>query len=462
MITRFAPSPTGYLHLGNIRTALFNYLLAKKHGGVMQLRLEDTDRARNRPQYEQAIADDLAWLGLDFAGDEQGRPWRQSQRLAIYQDVLARLGDAGYPCFCSAEELAAQRRKQLAAGKPPRYNGKCARLAGGEAARRLDAGEAAVWRFRVPSGQTLQVSDWVRGSTTYDTDDLGDFVLRRANGDFSFLFVNAVDDALLGVTDVLRGEDHVTNTPRQLLLLQALQLPAPRYGHVPLITGADGKPLSKRHGLTSVRDWRQRGYLPEALLNYLARVGHTYRHADADAFMTRAELGQHFDGDMLGRAPAQYDATQLERRQKENVLRLSPREYRQWLGALRDDALYHSESFYRLTRENVILPSDADSWHEILIEEDLPTGVIASQVLGPFKADRDFYLQALAAARLDSWQEFCAAIGEQSGKKGKALFLPLRAALTGRTDGPAMPLLYEHLSVSQRQRRLNAAADEAD
>lgn len=454
MITRFAPSPTGYLHLGNVRTALFNWLLAKQGGGVMQLRLEDTDRERSRPEYARAIAEDLHWLGLDFATDADGQPWRQSQRSAHYEEQLARLREHTYPCFCTDAELAAEREAQRAAGKPPRYSGKCARLSSAEAEQRLRT-QAAAWRFRVPQGSRLQVEDSVRGSTTYASDDIGDFVLRRANGDFSFLFVNAVDDALLGITDVLRGEDHTTNTPRQLLLLQALNLPAPRYGHIALMVGPGGKPLSKRDGLAPVRDWREKGILPAALVNYLSRTGHTYAAPQADTFLPLPQLAQHFSCAALGRAPAQYDAAQLTRWQKEAVLDLDKEAYLRWLGAARLQGIADKDAFFHLTRENITLPQEGEEWAHLLSATTLPH--ISAEAAAAIESGKDLYPAAAAAAEAEDWQSFYKAVGVQSGKKGKALFLPLRAALTGRTDGPAMPLIYAMLTPAQRRQRFNAA-----
>lgn len=455
--TRFAPSPTGYLHFGNVRTALFNWLLARQAGGAMQLRLEDTDRARSSEQYSAAVVEDLRWLGLDFSGDSSGQPWRQSQRTAEYEQQLQRLRGQTYPCFCTAEELAAERQAQRAAGRPPRYSGKCAQLAGREAQRRLDGGEAAAWRFRVPPGTALTVRDWVRGDSTFSTADLGDFVVRRASGDFSFLFANAVDDALLGVTDVLRGEDHAANTPRQILLLQALELPPPRYGHLALIVAAGGKPLSKRDGLTPVRDWRARGYLPAALVNYLARVGHHYAPPDGDALMTLDDLAARFSRAALGRAPAQLDESQLQQRQKESVLQLAAADYRQWLGEARLRGLRDADAFCALTRENITLPEDADAWRDIIAGDTLAHISPDAAALIEAAANAALFAAAAQAAEASSWQDFCQQIGSASGKKGKALFMPLRAALTGRTDGPAMPQLYALLTPAQRRARFGAA-----
>jgi len=258
-VTRFAPSPTGELHLGNARTALFNLLLARRAGGRFILRIEDTDAERSLESHMHSLLEDLHWLGIgwDAGPDREDAlgPYRQSQRGALYAGYFAQLEErrAVYPCFCTPLELELSRRTQLAAGKPPRYAGICRELSAEERARRRGLGLSATLRFRVPGGARVEWDDLVHGPQSFATDDIGDFVVRRADGSAAFFFSNAVDDARMGVTLALRGEDHLANTPRQLLVLEALGLEAPAYGHVALLVGTDGAPLSKRHGATSVR-----------------------------------------------------------------------------------------------------------------------------------------------------------------------------------------------------------------
>ena len=314
VVTRFAPSPTGELHLGNARTALFNQLLARRAGGRFLLRIEDTDSERSHDAHTQGLMADLRWLGIEWdAGpdreDNRG-PYRQSQRAALYTRELAALERAGalYPCFCTTLELSLSRRAQLAAGRPPRYAGTCRELAEAERARRVAAGEPATLRFRVPAGERIEFLDLVHGPQSFLSDDLSDFVVRRADGSAAFFFSNAVDDARMGVTLVLRGEDHLTNTPRQLLILAALALPPPAYGHVALLVGADGAPLSKRHGARSVREYRERGYLPAAIRNHLFRLGHS---TPLHGLLTPEEMARAFDPAHLGRAPARRSARRL-------------------------------------------------------------------------------------------------------------------------------------------------------
>jgi glutamyl-tRNA synthetase len=282
--TRFAPSPTGELHLGNARTALFSWLFARHHGGRFILRIEDTDTERSKEFYTAALMDDLRWMGLAWdagpdsaAKDGAAGEYYQSRRGPIYARHSAALDARGftYPCYCTPLELELSRKAQLAAGRPPRYAGTCRELSPEARVRKSAQGISPTTRFRVPTGKVVEFDDMVHGPQRFATDDIGDFILRRADGSAAFFFSNAIDDSEMGVTHVLRGEDHLTNTPRQLLVLEALDLRAPTYGHLSLLVGADGTPLSKRHGATSVREFRERGYLPAALNNHLFRLGHS-------------------------------------------------------------------------------------------------------------------------------------------------------------------------------------------
>ncbi len=349
-VTRFAPSPTGSLHLGNARTALFSHLWARKTGGRFILRIEDTDVERSRELFRDELLADLRWLGLDW--DEgpdvggPGAPYTQSERGALYRELYARLESGGraYPCYCTAEELELSRKLQRMAGKPPRYAGTCRSLSAAERAQRERRGLGATLRFAVPADARVEFVDLVHGSQRFDAADIGDFIIRREDGSAAFFFCNAVDDALMGVTQVLRGDDHLTNTPRQLMLLDALGLRRPDYGHVGLLVGADGAPLSKRHGSTSVHEFRERGYLGAAMLNHLFRLGHA---SDQDGWLEPAEMPAHFRPEHLGRAPARFEESQLVHWQKEALQRLSSEAFRTWLGGA------DSAEFAELVRHNV-------------------------------------------------------------------------------------------------------------
>ena len=263
--TRFAPSPTGRLHLGNIRTALFNWLLARRHGGAFLLRLEDTDAMRGHEKYALALQEDLRWMGLvwDEGPDVGGAhgPYAQSERGEIYKSHFLKLEQdrLAYPCFCTEHELAIERKVAIASHLPPRYSGKCRALSPDDVRPRFGRGEPATLRFRVPAARKVGFDDKVRGPQVFDSADIGDFVIRRSDGTPAFFFCNAVDDALMQVTLVVRGEDHLTNTPRQIMLLEALGLPAPEYAHIALVVDADGTPLSKRTGSQSVEELRAAG-----------------------------------------------------------------------------------------------------------------------------------------------------------------------------------------------------------
>src|SRR5512144_2578222 len=444
--TRFAPSPTGYLHLGNVRTALFNALLARRQGGIFLLRLEDTDRERSLPEYSRALLEDLRWLGLEWQeGPEVGGPdgpYAQSERQALYQRYYARLEqeERVYPCFCSPAELALARKAQLNAGQPPRYPGTCARLSAAERQTRQARGLPATLRFRIPPGWVVEFHDLVRGPQRFSTDDIGDFIIRRADGGAQFFFTNAVDDALMAITHVLRGEDHLTNTPRQLLLLEALDLPAPEYGHLAMIVGADGSPLSKRHGSRSLRELREAGFLPGAVNNYLARLGHTY---DADGWLEPAALAASFAIERLGRAPARYDEAQLLHWQAEAVAHQTDEQSWTWMGAAvwaRVPAERRDE-FIATVRPNVRFPIDALDWAERLFGTELMLDEDARAVITA--ASSEFFQQALAAYATHgaAYQPLVEQLKTATGKKGKALFLPLRAALTGVTHGPELARL---------------------
>jgi len=300
--TRFAPSPSGYLHIGGARTALFNYLFARHHGGRFVLRIEDTDAERSTPESIQAILDALAWLHLDW---DEG-PIHQSARLDLYRaraETLLATGRA-YRCWCTAEELDARRRAALAAGRRPAYDRTCRDLAAPPAGR-----TASVLRFRTPlEGETV-VDDEVKGRVVFQNVDLDDFVIVRSDGAPLFIFCGVVDDAEMAITHIIRGDDHLANTPRQILLYRALGASPPRFAHVPLILGLDRARLSKRHGATSVLAYRDLGYLPDAVVNYLARLG--WSHGDQELF-TRAELIEHFTLENVGKAAGIFNPEKLE------------------------------------------------------------------------------------------------------------------------------------------------------
>jgi nondiscriminating glutamyl-tRNA synthetase len=453
--TRFAPSPTGLMHIGNARTALFSAL----YGDAFLLRIEDTDGERSRREFVDELLADLRWMGLEWQeGPEDGEPveaWFQSERGAIYQRYYDDMEGKGlaYPCFCSPRELEISRKIQLGSGQPPRYSGKCAHLSPEEASRKRAEGLLPTLRFRVPKREVVEFEDGVRGLQKFATDDIGDFIIRRADGSAAFFFCNAIDDALMGVTHVIRGEDHLANTPRQLLVLRALGLPVPHYAHCSLILGDDGAPLSKRNGSRSIAQLREEGYFPVALLNMMARLGH---HYDSDELMDCAALKARFDLSHLGRSPARFDPAHLDHWQHLAVRAADDAALWTWLRA-EARAIVPEErrsEFLDIVRSNCVFPGQADEWARILFTDELqvqPDMAEAARAAG-----EAFFLAALDAATSagPSFDAFMKDLKARTGAKGKGLFMPLRAALTGRHDGPELGILYRVLDPHRLHRRL--------
>ena len=444
MKTRFAPSPTGYIHMGNARTALFSYLAAQAAGGKFVLRIEDTDAERSREEYVDALKDDLLWLGLPWQEgpnqDGGNGPYWQSQRNAIYAEYYQKLQDIGlvYPCFCTSVELEVMRKMQAQAGLPPRYDGRHANLTTEQVAERKAAGQAFTLRFRVPKGEEVIFDDTVKGKQRYKTDDIGDFIIARGDGSPAFFFCNAIDDALMGITHVLRGEDHLSNTPRQILMLKALGLPIPSYGHINLILGTDGSPLSKRNGSRNIRQMQSEGFLPDAVLNYMARLGHYYENP---AYLSPAELGAGFDISHCGSAPARFDEAQLHHWQKEAVMRMDNNAWWQWIG-VETQACVPSEQkdlFIDAIRPNTVFPQDAKVWAEIVFA-DLTLATEAEEAVA---ATGDAFLTAVEASVDLSYAQMVEAVKVASGAKGKGLFMPLRLLMSGRHDGPELAKLWQ-------------------
>lgn len=458
VVTRFAPSPTGELHLGNARTALFNYLLAHKYAGRFMLRIEDTDADRSQEAFSAALQADLVWLALPW-DEGPGRsgasgPYRQSERGALYQRYLEQLEQAGlvYPCFCAPLELELSRRAQLASGRPPRYAGTCLRLTAAQRAERLAAGRKPSLRFHVAPGRTLEFEDLVYGAQRFVTDDIGDFIVRRESGSAAFFFSNAVDDAAMGITHVLRGVDHLSNTPRQRLILEALSLPIPLYGHLSLLVGTDGTPLSKRHGAVSVRELREAGYASAAVCNYLFRLGHS---SARNELLTPEQMTEAFELGHLQRASAHFEMGQLRHWQSEWVHSLSGAQARAWLAPMlpADLAPEQAEAFITAVLPNVVLAEDARLWKEVVFSEVLTFEEPA--LIAARDAGAAFFESAAAAiadrpgAPLD-----LAAVSQATGRRGAALFTPLRAALTGRLHGPQLAPLLAAMPAGRARARL--------
>lgn len=457
--SRFCPSPTGYIHLGNARTALFSALAARqKTDGCFLLRIEDTDLARSEEKYVTALKEDLQWLGCQWNEgpdiDKGHGPYWQSQRTYVYDLYYQQLIDKNlaYPCFCSEENLEAARRIQRKLGKAPRYEGTCAHLSSTEVAEKLAAGLPAALRFRVGEDRTIEFNDLVRGHQKYSSADLGDFIIKKTDGMATFMFCNAIDDALMGVNLALRGEDHLTNTPRQILILEILGLPVPQYGHLSLIMGSDGAPLSKRNGSRSIQQLREEGFLPLAVVNYLARLGHVY--TDHNDLMSFEGCAQHFDLSRLVKAAAHYDEQQLLHWQKEAALRLSLPELRAWVGeeVLSIVPAEKIDAFLSVVQPNSLFPHEVKTWAKAMFgvapefsEEEKAVFASAGNVF--------FKTAELLLEHVENYTALCDGLKEALSVKGKALFMPLRIALTKSQHGPELAAVFDLLGKETMKER---------
>jgi len=461
--TRFAPSPTGELHLGNARTALFSWLFARHHGGRFVLRIEDTDTERSKEAFTGALMTDLRWMGLEWdAGpgkEVPGVEYLQSRRGPIYARHSAALDARGltYPCYCTPLELEMSRKAQLAAGRPPRYAGTCRELSAEARVRKSAQGISPTTRFRVPTGKRVEFDDMVHGFQSFATEDIGDFILRRADGSAAFFFSNAIDDSEMAITHVLRGEDHLRNTPRQLLVLEALGLRAPTYGHLSLLVGADGSPLSKRHGATSVREFRERGYLPAALNNHLFRLGHS---SPENGVLEPQAMARAFTVKHLGRAPARFEESQLNVWQRDVAHHLPLEESERWLAAETTTSLDPEQrrAFIAAIRPNVVLPQDVARWRDVVFGP--PPALDDSALARVREAGAPFFRAAADASRASGGKlDAIVAAAKATGAAGQALWKPLRLALTGATEGPELAPLLRAIPASAITDRLSRFAE---
>jgi glutamyl-tRNA synthetase len=443
--TRFAPSPTGTLHVGNTRMALHNWLLAKKHGGRFLLRIDDTDKERSREEYVEAIRTDLAWLGLVPDGEE-----RQSARFALYEREFARLAEAGrvYRCYETSQELELKRKVQLGRGLPPIYDRAALQLTEADHAARAAAGDMPHWRFLLDHDAPIAWNDGVRGPQHFDARQMSDPVIRRADGSWLYMLPSVIDDVAMGVTDVLRGEDHVSNTATQVQMFAALGAPAPNFSHEALLVGAEGK-LSKRLGSLGLAELREAGIEPEALVALLARLGTS---DPVDPALGAEALAASFDLAHFGRAPARFDEAELHRVNAAIVHRLPFARVEHLL----PEGM--SEAGWDAIRPNLAHIGAAAEWWQVV------TGPVAPPVFdGEIDSERAGYLE-LAADTLaalpwtgDVWHELTGALKQATGRKGKPLFLPLRQALTGRDHGPDMAALLPLIGQAEAVARLRAA-----
>ena len=436
---RFAPSPTGYLHVGNARLALINWLMARKSGGEMILRLDDTDSDRSTPEFADAIEADLLWLGLDWSELR-----RQSERSDAYVRAFEALKAAGriYPCYETAEELEYRRKRQLARKQPPIYDRAALALSEEERSTLEAEGRKPHWRFLLDQG-VIRWRDLVRGEVEVDAASMSDPVLIRSDGRPLYHLPSVVDDIDFGITHIIRGEDHVSNTALHIQIFAALKAPAPTFGHIPLLTGPDGGPLSKREGSASLREMRESGIEPMALACLLARLG-TSENVELRASLH--EIAEHFDISQFSRAAARFDPAELAHLNTRLLHRMEWADVRARLDL--DGA---TEAFWLAVRGNLATLDEARGWWQVV------TGPITPVIEPESESLRAAAARLLPQGALDpsSWKAWTDAIKAETGAKGKALFLPLRLALTGRDHGPEMNNLLPLIGRAHILARLN-------
>lgn len=465
--TRFSPSPTGKIHLGNARAAFFSALYAKKHNGAFILRIEDTDVERSKEEHVDQLCSDLAWLDIHWQEGpmKEGEygPYWQSQRQDIYAKHYDTLHEKGviYPCFCQDHELNLARKLQLSRGQAPRYNGKCKKLSKDEIDALIAEGKTPAWRFAVPDGEAIEFEDSVKGPQKFMSDDIGDFIIRRADGSAPFLFCNAVDDAMMQVSHVLRGDDHLANTPRQIMILKELGLTPPSYGHLSLIIGGDGAPLSKRHGSFSLHQLREDGFLAHALMNYLAHLGHSTEFNDLSDFDT---LASHFELKNLSTSPTRFDVEQLMYWQKTVILAMTDEELAEWLGERVLGQVPEDKRvlFIETIKPNIKFPDDALDWAKNFFHDEAPLEAENAKWLK--EAGEQYFVVAEEAVNQYGvdYQAIIATMKSELGVSGKKLFMPLRIALTGKNNGPELAQIVALLGVEKLKHRFSSAFKRAE
>jgi nondiscriminating glutamyl-tRNA synthetase len=472
---RFAPSPTGELHLGNARTALYNWLFARHHGGAFILRIEDTDRQRSSQTHERHILEDLRWMGMDWdeGPEKNGRfgPYHQYERLEIYTRYLDLLrGEKRiYPCFCSEEELEAERRGLLARGKAPRYLGKCRDLSGDERRKYEAEGRKPVFRFRVGE-ETIAFDDLIRGPMRFEGGAIGDFIIVRSNGIPAYNFAVVIDDHLMEISHVIRGEDHLSNTAMQMLLYKSLGFPPPCFAHHSLVLARDRSKLSKRHGAVTIREFRDKGILPEAMINCLALLGSSY--GEGREWLAVEELVETFSLERMGKGGAVFDEDKLR-----------------WLNAhyIRNyDLVTLADLAVPFMKRAGFTPGSLDRNAVLSFVGLIREGLHALEEIGEYiyldRASGDRYPfseEARAVLRMEKSRTVLQGFGQildddpgpamglyarvvpvlikRTGLKGKDLFMPLRAAVTGRTRGPELARIVDYLGRSSIKTRVERA-----
>lgn len=458
---RYAPSPTGHLHIGNARTALFNYLFARNKGGKFIIRIEDTDGSRNIEGGEASQLNYLKWLGMEWdegvdVGGEYG-PYRQSERNDIYEKHYNELHEKNlaYKCYCTSEELEAERDAQSAKGEMPRYGGKCRNLSIEEEATLVAEGREPSLRFAVPKGKTYTFKDMVKDNVSFDSNGIGDFVIVKKDGIPTYNFAVAVDDHLMEITHVLRGDDHISNTPRQLMIYEAFGWETPVFGHMTLIVNETGKKLSKRDEsiIQFIEQYEELGYLPEALINFIVLLG--WSPEGEDELFTKEEFVSIFNADRLSKSPASFDKDKLKWMNNQYIKQLSLEEvielalpHLQSAGALPTDltedqrqwahdliALYHEQLGFGAE----IVELSAQFFKEGIEYDEQSKEILAGEQVPEVMASLTAQFNALETFDASSIKAAIKAVQKETGHKGKNLFMPIRVVTTGQTNGPELP-----------------------
>ncbi len=454
---RFAPSPTGPLHIGGARSALFNYLFASHQNGEMVMRIEDTDLERSRREYEDEIIESLQWLGIKWGegvaqGGENG-PYRQTERLEIYRQYVQELLDKGmaYYCFCTQEELEIERQEQLASGKMQRYSGKCSDLSNQEIEERIEAGIKPSIRFRVPQNQIYVVDDLVRGRVSFESDNSGDFIIAKSDGIPVYNFAVVIDDVLMGISHVIRAEEHLSNTPRQIMLYEALNFARPEFAHISLILGSDRQKMSKRHGATSLVQYREMGYLPEALFNFLALLG--WSPPGEEEILSADDIIKSFTLDRVAKSPAVFDLDKLNWVNQQYLKKKSTEELAGMLKPYLSASEYAADIerlddfryglLVEAIRDHLVCLSDVTRhmdvfFREAVYEEEALQALEEEGVMTVLQQFRDELPQFSEPIEA---KDFIKAMVKKLKLKPKNVYMPLRSALSGQTHGPELPFL---------------------
>lgn len=469
--TRIAPAPSGSIHVGNARTALYNWLFARHHGGTFVLRVEDTDKERATEEAFHAVLDDLRWLGLEWdegpgVGGPHG-PYRQSERMDRYAAAAAQLLDGAfaYRCYCTPDELDRRRKEALAAGRTPGYDGRCRNLSAADVAAFESEGRSAALRFKVPEGRTIGFDDVVRGHIETRAEEIPDFVIQRSDGSPTYMLAAGVDDVLMGITHVIRGEDLIAATPRQLLLREALKAPdVPVFAHLPLLVTPQGKPLSKRWGDVAVSAYRDQGFTREAMVNYLALLGWSYD--DRTNIFSLDDLVERFSLERVGRNPAAFDVAKLEWLNNHYLKEMPARDLARRLVPFcaaagiqvdSDEARARLEAVAPLLSERLKRLSEAPPMIRFLFEEVAPDERATAVIDGarPYLGDAATRLRTLERWTGPAIEETLRSLAEERQLKPKHAFQPIRAAVTGTLVSPP---LFESLEILGRASTLERLA----